>query len=459
MSSASLIESSPQATPSLPPGPSLPSAVQLFHWLTRPIPFMKECAQKYGDCFTIRFPFGPATMVFFSNPETVKEIFTSDPEQLRAGEANVIVRPLLGDHSLLLLDGARHQRERRLMMPPFHGERMYVYGEVMRDLTDHTIDIWPVGQPFALHPHMQQITLNIILRTVFGLAENTTLVRLRTLLTEVLAAGANPFMLIPWLQVDLGPYSPWGKQIRRRREIDQLLFAEFARRRTVDLAGREDILSMLLQARDEDGQPLSDQHLRDELMTLLVAGHETTATSLAWMLYRILSRPDVLEKLRAELRQVFGTGPVIPQQINKLEYLEAAIKETQRLNPILPVVGRRLKVPTTIGGRTLPAGVVAMPCIYLTHHRQDLWPNPDEFTPERFLGKKPTPWEFFPFGGGTRFCLGAGFATYEMKVVLAQILSRTTLRLASKQPIRVVRRSITLAPSEGMPVILDKRAA
>jgi len=396
--------------------------------------------------------------VFFSNPDAVKEIFTSDPEQLRAGEANEIVRPLLGDHSLILLDGARHQRERRLMMPPFHGERMYVYGEVMREITDRTIDTWPVGQPFAIHPHLQQITLNVILRTVFGLAEDTTLSRLRTLLTEVLAAGENLLMLITWLHIDLGPWSPWGKQVRRRKEIDRLLFAEFARRRTEDLSGREDILSMLMQARDEGGQPLGDLHLRDELMTLLVAGHETTATSLAWMLYRILSRPEVLEKLQTELRQVFGTGPVTPQQINKLEYLEATIKETQRVNPILPVVGRRLKTPTTIGGRTLPAGVVAMPCIYLTHHREDAWPNPDEFKPERFLGRKPTPWEFFPFGGGNRFCLGAGFATYEMKVVLAQVLSRANLRLAPKRPIRMVRRGITFAPSEGTPVVLEKRA-
>lgn len=457
MSSASLVESSPQVSPSLPPGPPVPSPVQLFRWLTRPIPFMEECARKYGECFTIRFPTSPDPLVFFSNPEVVKEIFTSDPEQLRAGEANMIVRPLLGEYSLIVLDGIRHQRERRLMMPPFHGERMYVYGETMRELTDRTIATWSVGQPFAIHSHMQQITLNVILRTVFGLAEDATLTRLRTVLTEVLAAGANPFMLIPWLQIDLGPYSPWGKQVRRRREIDQLLFAEFARRRTTDLSGREDILSMLMQARDEDGQPLHDQHLRDELMTLLVAGHETTATSLAWMLYRILNRPDVLEKLHTELRDVFGAGPVTPQQINKLEYLDAVIKETQRLNPILPVVGRRLKTPTTIGGRTLPAGAVAMPCIYLTHHRADVWPDPYEFKPERLLNKKPTPWEFFPFGGGNRFCLGAGFATYEMKVVLAQILTRTTLRLASKYPIRLVRRSITFAPSEGMPVVLEKR--
>jgi cytochrome P450 len=418
---------------------------------------MEECARKYGDCFTIRFPTSPDPLVFFSDPDAVKEIFTGDPEQLRAGEANVIVRPFLGDYSLIVLDGVRHQRERRLMMPPFHGERMYVYGTVMREITDRTIDAWPVGQPFAIHPHMQQITLNVILRTVFGLAEDATLARLRTLLTDVLAAGANPFMLIPWLQLDLGPYSPWGKQIRRRKEINQLLFAEFARRRSADLSGRDDILSMLMQARDEDGQPLSDQHLRDELMTLLVAGHETTATSLAWMLYRILSRPDVVEKLRTELQEVFGTDPVTPQHVNKLEYLDAVIKETQRLNPILPVVGRRLKTPTTIGGHTLPAGSVAMPCIYLTHRREDVWPQPNEFRPERFLGKKPTPWEFFPFGGGPRFCLGAGFATYEMKIVLAQVLSRTALRVASRRPIRVVRRSITFAPSEGMPVVVEKR--
>ena len=459
MSSVSLVESSSHMTPSLPPGPTIPSFVQLFRWLTRPIPFMEECARKYGECFTLRFPTSPDPLVLFSNPEVVKEIFTSDPGQLRAGEANMIVRPLLGEHSLIVLDEPQHQPERRLMMPPFHGERMYVYGEVMREITDRTIDSWPMKQPFALHPHLQQITLNVILRTVFGLAEDATLIRLRTLLTEVLAAGANPFMLIPWLQIDLGPYSPWGKQVRRRREIDHLLFAEFARRRTLDLTGREDILSMLMQARDENGQPLSDQHLRDELMTLLVAGHETTATSLAWMLYRILNHSDVLEKLRTEMQQVFGTGAVNPQQINKLEYLDAVIKETQRLNPILPVVGRRLKKPTTIGGRLLPAGAVAMPCIYLTHHREDVWPNPNEFRPERFLSKKPTPWEFFPFGGGNRFCLGAGFATYEMKIVLAEVLSRTTLRLAAKQPIRVVRRSITFAPSEGMPVVVEQRAA
>ncbi|MGE0826631.1 MAG: cytochrome P450 [Candidatus Binatia bacterium] len=459
MSSASFVGASSRTVPALPPGPRLPASLQLFRWLTRPTSFMEECARRYGDCFTVRFPFGRENIIFFSNPEAIKEIFTGDPEQLRAGEANVIVRPLLGDYSLLLLDGERHLKERRLMMPPFHGERMYVYGETMRELTDQTIDTWPVGQRFSLHPSMQQITLNVILRTVFGLAENATLARLRILLTELLAQGANPFMLIPWLQLDLGPHSPWGKQVRRRREIDQLLFAEFARRRASNLTGQEDILSMLLQARDEDGQPLSDQHLRDEMVTLLVAGHETTATSLAWIFYRILSRPDVLEKLQTELRLEFGIGPITAKQINKLEYLDAVIKETQRLNPILPIVGRHLRTPMRIGGHDLPAGVVVSPCIYLTHRQAALWQNPEEFTPERFLGKKPSPYEFFPFGGGVRHCLGAAFATYEMKIVLAQVLTRMTLRLAPKKPIRVVRRSITLAPSEGTPVILEQQKA
>jgi len=457
MQSASLVTPSSQSAPSLPPGPKLPTFLQLFRWIRQPIPFMEECARRYGDCFTIRFPFGPGTIVFFSDPEAIKEIFTGDPDQLRAGEANVVVRPFLGQNSLLLLDGTRHLHERRMMMPPFHGERMQVYGEVMREITDRAIERWSVGRPFAIHPPMQQITLNVILRTVFGIDESLTLARLRDLLTEVLARGANPLTLLPWFQVDLGPRSPWGKLVRLRREINQLLFAEFAQRRAEGRAGREDVLAMLIEAQDEAGQPMTDLQLRDELMTLLVAGHETTATSLAWVFYRVLNRTDVLEKLRAELHQVIGSGPLTPQHIAKLEYLDATIKETQRLNPILPIVARVLKSPARIGGRDLPAGISVAPCIYLTHRRSALWSNPEQFMPERFVGKKPSPYEFFPFGGGIRHCLGAAFALYEMKIVLAEILLRTQLRAAPGHTIRVVRRAITFAPSEGMPVILDAR--
>jgi cytochrome P450 len=418
---------------------------------------MEECAQKFGDCFTVRFPIGGRNIVFFSDPAAIKEIFTGDAENFRAGEANAVVRPILGDYSMLLLDGARHSRERRLMMPPFHGERMQVYGEAMRDIADRSIDAWPIGTPFPIHSYMQRITLDVILRTVFGLDESETLVQLRDRLIRLLSRATRPYLLLPWFQVDLGPYSPWGRQVRLMKEINALLFAAFAQRRAEGPSGRQDILTMLLEARDEDGQPLSDRHLRDEMITLLIAGHETTATSLSWIFSRILRRPDVMEKLREELQAVVGTGPVTPKHVAQLEYLDATVKETLRLNPIVPVVGRRLQTPTRIGGRELPAGVVASPCIYLTHRRPDLWPEPEQFNPDRFLGKKPTPYEFFPFGGGVRYCLGAAFATYEMKIVLGEILLRTELHLAPGYAPRMVRRGITFAPSEGVPVVVVAR--
>jgi len=442
----------------LPLGPRLPGIVQLLNWIYRPIPFMEECARRYGDCFTVRFPGNPP-IVFFSNPEAVKEIFTGDPEKLPAGETRVILRPLVGQHSLLLLDGARHRHQRRLMMPPFHGERMQAYGEVMREITDRTIESWPVGRPFPLQPQMQGITLDIILRTVYGIDEAADLIRLRARLTELLSLGANPLNLLPWLQFILGPFTGRRRIEQLLREVDEILFAQIARRRVASGARGEDVLSMLIEARDEAGQPMSDVELRDELITLLVAGHETTATSLAWAFYLILQHSEVLEKLRAELCRVVGSGPVASQHVAKLEYLDATIKETQRLNPILPLVGRRLHEPMRIGGRDLPAGVVVAPCIYLTHHRPDLWPDPKRFDPDRFLSKRPSPYEFFPFGGGVRHCLGAAFAIYEMKVVLAQVLSRVVLRPAPGHTVRVVRRGITFAPSAGMPVILESHAA
>jgi len=418
---------------------------------------MEACARQFGDCFTVRFPIAGQRIVFFSDPVAIKEIFTGDAENFRAGEANAIVRPVLGNNSLLVLDAAQHSRERRLMMPPFHGERMQVYGEEMRAIADRSIALWPIGISFPIHTAMQGITLDVILRTVFGLDESETLVQLRDRLMRLLSKATRPYLLLPWFQIDLGPYSPWGRQVRLKKDIDTLLFAIFAQRRAEGRAGREDILTMLLEARDEDGQPLSDQHLRDEMLTLLIAGHETTATSLSWIFSRILPRPDVIAKLRAELQAVVGTGPITPKHISQLEYLDATIKETLRLNPIVPLVGRRLQTPTRIGGRDRPAGVVAAPCIYLTHRRSDLWPEPEQFNPDRFLGKKPTPYEFFPFGGGVRYCLGAAFATYEMKIVLAEILLRTELHLAPGYTPQMIRRGITFAPSEGVPVVVTER--
>ncbi|HZR80831.1 MAG TPA: cytochrome P450 [Candidatus Binatia bacterium] len=450
---------SPSSAPELPPGPTAPALVQLLRSGFRPVAFLEDCARRYGDPFTVRLP-GTPPLVFFSDPDAIKDIFTGDPETHRAGEANVDLAPMLGQHSLLMLDGARHLRERRLMLPAFHGERMQLYARVMREITARAIATWPVGRPFPIHREMQAITLDVILRTVFGFDDGAELVRLRARLLALIAYVTGPLgvvLFVPWLQADLGPLSPGGRFVRHARGVDELLYAAIARRRAEGTAGRDDILSMLIDARYDDGTAMDDQALRDEMVTLLLAGHETTATSLAWAFHHVLARPDVLEKLRAELARVVGDEPVEARHIAALEYLDAVIKETARMKPVVPNVGRRLQVPTRIGGHLLPAGSVASPCIYLTHHRPDVWPDPERFLPERFLGTRPSPYAFFPFGGGVRRCLGAAFATYEMKIVLAEVLSRAALRPAPGSDVHVVRRTVTFAPSAGMPVVLDSR--
>jgi cytochrome P450 len=433
--------------------------MQVMRWIRQPIPLMQECAARYGDGFTLRFP-GFPPLVFFSAPAAIKQIFTADPEELRAGEANVIIEPVVGRQSVLRLDGARHHRERRLLMPPFHGERMRLYGDVMRAIADEVIERWPIGRSFPIHPEMQHITLEVILRTVFGLDEGPRLTLMRDQLIRMIAFGAaNPRLGIPFLQIDLGRLNAWGRFRQLIRDTDALLYEEFTRRRAASLEGREDILTLLLSARDEQGEPMTDGELRDEMITLLLAGHETSATTLAWVMHRLLNHPDVLARARAELRDVVGGGALAAEHVGRLEYLDATIKETMRLNPIIPAVGRRLAHPMRIGDRDLPGGVVVAPCIYLAHRRPDVWDDPERFAPERFLEKRPGPYEYFPFGGGPRHCLGAAFAMYEMKIVLAETLARVELRASPGYTVRVVRRGITFAPSEGVPVVVDRRAA
>ena len=395
-------------------------------------------------------------IAFFSDPAAIKQIFTASPEHALAGRANVVLKPILGENSILLLDGARHKRERKLLMPPFHGERMRLYGDIMREIADRSIDTWPIEQPFPIHERMQAITLDIILRTVFGVDEGSLLQKLRSLLIEFLRlVGSSPLLLIRWLQINLGPLTSWQRVGKLSREIDTVLYEQIAQRKAATQNGRADIMAMLIEARDEDGRPMSDQELRDEMITMLLAGHETTATSLSWVVHRLLQNPAVLEKVRAERQRVIGDGPIQTEHVSELEYLDATIKETARLNPIVPAVVRYLEQPTQIGAYEIPADCVAAPCIYLTHRRPELWPEPETFNPERFVGKRVDPYTFFPFGGGVRHCLGAAFATYEMKIVLAQILSRVSLRPVPGHTVRVVRRSIMFAPSEGMPVIRE----
>jgi cytochrome P450 len=328
-----------------------------------------------------------------------------------------------------------------MMMPPFHGERMRAYADVMREATERAIASWPVGQPFPRLTQTQAITLDVIVRTVFGMTDGAAMAALSDRLRRFVTAAVNPIYLWQRLQVDLGPLTPWGRFVRLRREIDALLDAEIAARRAAGTE-RDDVLSLLLAARDEHGAPMGDAELRDELMTLLLAGHETTASSLAWTMHRILTEPGVRERAGSD-------G----------EYLDAVVKETMRMNPVIPDVMRIVKQPIRIGGIDLPAGIGVAPNIYAAHHRPETWPEPHAFRPERFLGTRPGPYEFFPFGGGMRRCLGQAFALYEMKVVLSTLLARTELAIAPGYRLRVVRRNITWAPSEGMPVVVTRRAA
>lgn len=439
----------------IPAGARGPVLWQTLRWLARPIPMLEDCARRYGDVFTIRLA-ASDPIVLFSHPAAIKDIFTGDPETLRGGEANVVLEPFLGSDSVLLTDGPRHRRKRRLMMPPFHGERMQLYGAVMRAITDRAIDAWPLGRAFPIHAETQHITLDVILRAVFGLDEGESFEALRTRLVAGAALVTDhPSLLLKALQRDLGRLTAWREVTRLRDEVDGMLFAEFARRRAEERADRSDVLSLLLAARDEDGEPMSDRELRDEMTTLLLAGHETTATTLAWAVNYILGHPAVYTRIRDELA-AFGDGDRVPGS-GDLPFLDATIKETQRLMPIIPLVGRKLREPATIGGRALPAGVVAAPCIYLAHRRPDVWRDPATFAPERFLDRRPSPYEFLPFGGGNRACLGAAFASFEMKIVLARILARVELASAPGYQARIVRRGIAFAPSEGVPVVVRSR--
>jgi cytochrome P450 len=292
---------------------------------------------------------------------------------------------------------------------------------------------------------MQQITLDVIFRTVFGFDDSPALAPLRDRLTRLVGSIASPATLMSFMQWDLGPRSPWGRYVRLRRETHELLGAAIDARRRGDGSGN-DVLSILLLARDEDGQPMSDAELRDQMITLLLAGHETTATALAWTFQHLFENPEIFARMRAALRD--GNGD---------ELVDSAAKEALRLTPIVPEVGRMLDAPTRIGDWDLPAGVVVAPSIYLAHRRPERWPEPERFDPDRFLDSRPTPYEFFPFGGGVRRCLGMAFALYEMRIVLSTILSRVELRAAKPGPARIVRRSITLAPDGGVPVVVDRR--
>ena len=426
----------------LPPGPRMPRALQTAIWFGNAQWMLDQCAARFGETFTLRI-LNEGTWVVLSRPDDLKQVFTGDPSVFHAGEGNQILLPILGENSVLLLDDAGHLEQRKLLLPPFHGKRMERYAQLMAEIAAAEIDSWPRGEPYALRPRMQALTFEIILRAVFGLGEGERLERLRAELRRLLDIVTNPrMMLFPAL---LGPRRLARMKLFQRdvARVDGPIYEEIAeRRREGHLDERDDILSLLLQARHEDGAPMTDVELRDELMTLLVAGHETTATALAWAIERLIRHPDKLGRLTQEVREG-GT-----------EYLDAVITETLRLRPVISLVARRLTQPVAIGGWELPAGVTVSPSIYLVHRRADIYPDPERFIPERFIDTPPGTYTWIPFGGGVRRCLGASFAQFEMRVVLAELVQRRQLAPARTESEQVKRRAITETPRRNTEVII-----
>jgi cytochrome P450 len=447
----------------LPDGPRMPSLLQTVQLIARPTEFLDTCRERYGDPFTARvLGINSPPVVFFGNPQAIQEIFTLSPSKLDFGKATHVFEPLMGTQSIVLQEGRSHQRLRQLMMPPFHGDRMKSYGRVICEISEQAIAGWTTGSIVSIHKLMPEITLQIILRVVFGLEPGPRYQQLEKLLSSLLDDITTPLysslFFFPPLQKDLGAWSPWGHFLRRRQQIDALIYAEIQERRQQADASRSDILSMLMSARDENGQTMSDVELRDQLVSLLLLGYETTAAILAWAFYWIHSRASVLEKLLVEL-DALGDS-IEPEAIAQLPYLTAVCAETLRVNPIALICTPRTALePLQIAGYHFDTGTILIPCIYLAHRQSEVFPEPEQFKPERFLNQKFSPYEYLPFGGGARGCIGMAFSMFEMKLVLATILSRYQLDLVEPHPVRPVRRGITIVPSGGVPVAVTRKRA
>jgi cytochrome P450 len=432
-----------EARNGLPPGPRMSRPIQTAIWSRQAQWMLSQCRRRLGPMFTLEIAY-EGKWVVVSDPDLVKEIFRGDPKVFHAGEGNEILRPLLGEHSVLVLDEAPHINQRRLLLPPFHGQRMAGYEATMREIAAREIESWPTGVPWELRPRMQAMTLDIIIETVFGVHGGARLDDLREALREFLDLLTEPRMLVPLLAI--GPsrirlYPPFR---RRTDRVNALILGEIAERRAAaDLEQRDDILSLLVAARHEDGSPMSDAEIHDELLTLLVAGHETTATALSWAVERLVRHPDKLARLRAEV------------EAGEDAYLTATIQETLRLRPVISIVARKLTEPIELGGYELPAGVSVVPSIHLIHRDPTIYPEPDRFRPERFLETPPGTYTWIPFGGGVRRCLGAAFAQQEMAIVLRELVARRTIRPSDPASERNFRRAITETPRRNAEVVLS----
>ena len=448
MTAAPAALEAPPAAPGMPPGPRSAAATGA-RWIRDPVELLESCRMRYGDAFTLAFP-GAGENVFVSDPATIKEVFARD----RRGNGmpssrDLLLKPVMGPRSVLLLEGDEHMRIRKLMLPPFHGERMRAYTDAIEAATERELANWLVGEEFALHASMQAITLEVILSAVFGVSEGERRDELRRRLVSILETGQSGKAQVFGLALmRLGARGPYRAFERRLTQADDLLLGEIGERRSDPaLAEREDILSMLVAARFDDGSAMTDSEIRDQLMTLLLAGHETTATSLAWAFDLLFRDAERFGRLREELAG------------GDEDYLGAVCNETLRVRPVIPAVGRRLAEPLPVGDYEVPAGKFVNACIYLIHTRGDVYAEPYAFRPERFLDSPPETYSWIPFGGGTRRCIGAAFAGLEMRTVLRTVLSRARLEPATDAPEPVARRNITLSPKHGTPAVLRERLA
>jgi cytochrome P450 len=424
----------------LPPGPRAPASVNTARFVRRPLDMLLGWQRRYGDVFTVKLlAFG--TGVYVADPAEIKAMFTGDQSDLLAGEANAPLSVVLGEKSVLVLDGPEHLRQRKLLLPPFQGSHVREFRDVIRGVAEAEVDRWRVGDGFPMRERMRALTFEVICRAVFGVTEPRRVERLRSALLAIIDMGALFLMPEPLRKIPLGPLGPWQRLRRRLAAADALLYEEIARRRTEpDLDERTDVLSLLLRARDEDGEPMSDVELRDELFTMLGAGHETTATALAFAFELLLHNPRALERLRDEL----ASGDEA--------YLDAVATETLRLRPVIDAAERTLTRPRTVGGYELPAGIRVYPGIALVHRRPDLYPEPERFQPERFLDGRVESYAWLPFGGGIRRCIGAALAQAEMAEVIRVVCERVELEAVRPELDPVVLRNITLAPRHGAEV-------
>jgi cytochrome P450 len=434
-------------TAHVPPGSRLPATVQSLQWFRDPVRFMERTRARHGKSFSVKL--GPLSRCSFIGDAPVAwQVLTGDPVLMRMGSTNGIFRPVLGDRSLFLLDGEQHKHHQSLIRPAFYRPAIKRYGDLVRELGAREVATWPVGTAFAAQERMRGVTMHVIFRAVLGIVDPRRDEQIRELIHGLLDHVQNPIAVLPQFQVELGGRSPFAKLMAIVAKIDTLLYEEIgARRYDPSRSDRDDVLSMLVGPRVHEPGYMSDREIRDELLTLLIAGHETTATALSWAFERLLRHPDAVAACRAEIEA--GNGDA---------YIDAVVRETLRQRPVLPITARKLTEPVSIGEWTFPKGWTLMPCMYLVHNDPDVYPEPERFRPERFLeGDGPSSRVWLPFGAGPRHCIGSALAMMAVKVILRTVLERAEIEPDRAEPEQIVRRNFTLGPSRGARIVVRRR--